>query len=234
MILIDGDIVAHRAAWATKDDTVYDAADKVDEVMDFIFKSTMFGWDDDYVQTFISGDSKDNFRYDLYPDYKDNRKGGVKPPWLEDCFEYLVWHYDAIVAKGQEADDDIVQAAYDVGFDRAVIASIDKDFNQVPCSHFNFYHNKFYKQSEWDAHVAFYTQVLTGDRQDNIPGLHRVGPKTAEKMLSTARTEYDLYRACQKAYGDYGVTQDELERNANLLWLRREKGVGWNAPSKDT
>lgn len=230
MILVDGDIIAHRSAWGEKDGEVEDALAKVDDVLGFILDSTMFERDMSMVEIFVSGESKDNFRCDIFPDYKANRKGSVPPPHLGACFDYLIGSYGATIAEGQEADDEIVQRAYEVGFDKAVIASIDKDFNQVPCRHFNFYHNKYYTQSEWDAHVAFYSQILTGDRQDNIPGLNRVGPKTAEKILVDCKTERDLFRAVDSAYQEHGVSREDMDLRAQLLWLRREKGVNWFAP----
>jgi 5'-3' exonuclease len=98
---------------------------------------------------------------------------------------------------------------------------------QIPCKHYNFGRDKWYTVNEWDGLKFFYTQILTGDTADNIIGLHRVGPKTAEKMLDGATTEQEMFRRCVEAYG--GDT-DRVVENARLLWLRREEGELWQPP----
>jgi len=70
-------------------------------------------------------------------------------------------------------------------------------------------------------------QVLTGDSADNIPGLYRVGPKKAGGILSSCKTEKDLYKATLEAYEG---NRKLLDMNAQLLWLRREKDQLWTPP----
>ena len=98
---------------------------------------------------------------------------------------------------------------------------------QIPCHHFNFGKNEWKTVDEWSGLQFFYSQILTGDRADNIVGLYRVGPVKATKMLSEAKTEKDLWEACVKAYdGDV----DRVIENARLLWLRRTEGEIWQPP----
>jgi 5'-3' exonuclease len=73
----------------------------------------------------------------------------------------------------------------------------------------------------------FYTQILTGDRADNIGGLHGVGPVKASKILQGCETENELWDAVVKAYE--GDVEHVLE-NARLLWLRRYEGEIWCQP----
>jgi hypothetical protein len=61
-VLVDGDIIAYRAAFATQDLTKKDATEKVDDLMDFIIGETVdfpFPSESDY-QTYITGST--NFR----------------------------------------------------------------------------------------------------------------------------------------------------------------------------
>ena len=75
----------------------------------------------------------------------------------------------------------------------------------------------------------FYTQLLTGDTADNIPGVQGIGPKKADKILEGLEDEYEMYEACLNAYqGDL----EFLVENAQLLWLRREEGQMWQPPIK--
>jgi 5'-3' exonuclease len=227
-VLVDGDIVAYRAAFATQDQGPRDATNKVDELMDFILEATIdipFASSDDYT-AYLTG--KGNFRFDIAKshEYKGNRKEVEKPVYLTLCRNHLEQQYNAVVSQGEEADDLISKAAASLDYN-CVVASIDKDMLQLPCWHFNFGRNEWAKVDPEGGLKFFYTQILTGDRADNIVGLHGIGPKKAEKLLQDCHTEEDLWDAVVKAYeGD----KERVLENARLLWLRRYEGEIWCPP----
>lgn len=225
-VLVDGDIVAYRAAFSTQDLFPEDARRKVDDLMLYILGETLvFHTPSDY-EVFLTG--KGNFRYDIAKaaPYKGNRKDVAKPIHLSLCRDYLVDKWGAIVSKGEEADDLIAIAATEYGPD-TVVASIDKDMLQIPCKHFNFSTGAWSDVSEFEGLKFFYKQILTGDRADNIVGLYRIGPVKAEKMLEGCDDEEGLWDAVLKAYdGDL----DRVVENARLLWLRRKEGQLWQPP----
>jgi len=66
---------------------------------------------------------------------------------------------------------------------------------------------------------------LTGDTVDNIKGIYKVGPKTAEKMLDSCKTEQELYETCVKAYDG---SHEKVLENGRLLWLRRYEDELWS------
>lgn len=223
-VLIDGDIVAYRAAYSTEGGHADDVADKVDELMDYILDATTF--DGSPFKVYLTGDG--NFRYDVAVTvpYKGNRKDTKKPEFLPDARDYLVEDYGAVVSSGEEADDLIAIEATRLG-PHTIIASVDKDFLQVPCVHYNTNKQTFTEQDELSATRFFYTQILTGDRADNIQGLHRVGPVKAAVILGESTDEVEMYNKCVQAYdGDV----DRVIENARLLWLRREEGQLWHPP----
>jgi hypothetical protein len=223
-VLIDGDIVAYRAAYSTEGGHADDVADKVDELMDYILDATTF--DGSPFKVYLTGDG--NFRYDVAVTvpYKGNRKDTKKPEFLPDARDYLVEDYGAVVSSGEEADDLIAIEATRLG-PHTIIASVDKDFLQVPCVHYNTNKQTFTEQDELSATRFFYTQILTGDRADNIQGLHRVGPVKAAMILGESTDEVEMYNKCVQAYdGDV----DRVIENARLLWLRREEGQLWHPP----
>jgi hypothetical protein len=275
-VLIDGDILAYRAAFATQDRLIYkpvkfwedplkeptlgllglnsgkvsfvgyeekdglqmavfkqqflpeDATAKVDGRLDFIIGETVdfpFPSESDY-QTYITGST--NFRFDIAKSapYKGNRAATEKPKHLGLTRSHLLDKYSAIISVDEEADDLISKAAAALDY-KCVVTSIDKDMLQLPCWHFNFVKGKWTKVDEWSGTKFFYTQILTGDDTDNIKGLHRVGPKTSEKMLAHCETEDDLWQTCVKAYD--GDVERVLE-NARLLWLRRYDNELWEPP----
>ena len=227
-VLIDGDIVAYRAAFATQDGSYEDAIGKVDELVGYILAETIdlpFPSQSDF-EMFLTG--KTNFRFDIaksFP-YKGNRKDTEKPIHLYATREHLIDSYGAIVSEGEEADDLISKRAAALDYN-CVVASIDKDMLQLPCWHFNFGRNEWSKVDEFDGLKFFYSQILTGDTADNIIGLYRVGPVKAEKLLQDCNTEDDLWEAVLKAYdGDL----DRVVENARLLWLRRQEDELWTPP----
>ena len=225
-VLVDGDIVAYRAAFSTQDMFPQDAESKVDELMDYILGDTLMFPDPNEYEVFLTGSG--NFRYDIaksFP-YKGNRSGVEKPIHLSVTRERLISKWGAVVSEGEEADDLIAIAATYYGPD-TVVASIDKDMLQIPCRHFNFATGVWTTVTEFEGLRSFYKQILTGDRADNIIGLYRVGPVKAEKMLQGCNDEKSLWETVLKAYdGD----KERVIENARLLWLRREKGEIWEPP----
>ena len=230
-VLIDGDIVAYRAAFATQDYSYKEAEDKVDELMEYIISDTIefpFPSKEDF-QTYLTG--KTNFRFDIaksHP-YKGNRKGVEKPKHLASARQHMMNKYDAIVSENEEADDLISKAAAALDYN-CVVASIDKDMLQLPCWHFNFGRNEWTKVEPFEGLKFVYHQMLTGDRADNIVGLQGIGPKKADKLLQDCHTEEDLWTTVLKAYdGD----KERLVENARLLWLRRYDNELWEPPKLD-
>ena len=224
-VLIDGDILTYRAAFSCEGQPLEDACDKIDSLVEDIMKATSFDMFSENYEMFITG--KGNFRYDIQETYKQNRSGKPKPEHLPGLRDYLVEAYNAKVSVDQEADDDIATRATEIG-PSAIIASIDKDFLQVPCWHYNTNRNTLVPVEEFEGLVFFYTQILMGDKADNIFGIKGVGPVKAAKLLFNRKTEYELYLSCIAAYE---FDEDKVIENARLLWLRREEGQVWQPPS---
>lgn len=224
--VVDADIVAYRAAAGTDGQTEANTRDKVDTLMEYIVGETIVFPTASNLECYLTGSG--NFRYDIAKTapYKGNRSG-EKPKNLPAARAHLVNSWGAVVSEGEEADDLIGIAATNNDPETTVVATIDKDMLQLPCWHFNFVKNSWVKVGEEEGNKFFYTQVLTGDSADNIVGLYRVGPKTAEKMLDGLTTEQELYKACVEAYD--GDAERVLE-NARLLWLRRYEGEIWSPP----
>tara|TARA_B110000858_G_scaffold183357_1_gene223593 strand:+ start:305 stop:1018 length:714 start_codon:yes stop_codon:yes gene_type:complete len=228
-VLVDGDILAYRAAFATQDDLPKDAEEKVEILLDFVLEETLDFVTPDQFEVYLTGPN--NFRFEVaksYP-YKGNRKATEKPKHLRHVRDYLVNKFDAIVSEGEEADDLIAIEATRLG-PTTIVASIDKDMLQIPCRHFNFNKKEWSTVSEWEGNKFFYTQILTGDAADNIKGLKGIGPVKATKLLAECKSVDDLWEACVKAYdGDV----ERIIENARLLWLRRYEGELWQPPELD-
>lgn len=225
-VLIDGDPFAYRAAFSCEDESIEDAIDKVDDLLDQALQEVLWSPTEEDYQVFLTG--RGNFRYDIAVthEYKGNRKSVDKPQHLQEIRQHMEENWSAIVSEGEEADDLIGIWATKYG-PEAIVISIDKDMLQIPCTHYNPNKREFKTMTEFEGLKFFYTQILTGDRADNIVGLYGIGPAKANVLLGDCETEQDLYEACLRAYGG---EEARVIENARLLWLRRYEGQVWEPP----
>ncbi len=235
--IVDGDILAYRSAFSTQDQTPTETEQTLDYLMEYVVDETIGFFSEDSLKVYLTG--KDNFRKSIArtAEYKGHRKKMEPPIHLPHARAYLQSQWNAVVVNGCEADDAIATEAYNSDPRTTVICSQDKDFLTVPGWMYNFVKGTWVFSSEWDALVFFYTQVLTGDASDNIIGLHRIGPKKAEKILEGATTEYELYQRCVTAYQEHpdclGEPVERVIENGRLLHLQRYEGQLWEPPKDE-
>jgi 5'-3' exonuclease len=232
-VLIDGDVLSYRVAFSAKDEDAVTACNKMDELIrnlkEFIdpFKLVPTS----AYSFYLTG--KGNFRHDVAKTalYKGNRKDVERPQHLHVLRQYLVDQYDAEVSDGVEADDLIATAAAKELYNKVLIVSTDKDFNQLPVSILNPTKMEITVVSPWEATKNFYMQILTGDRVDNILGIHGIGPIKAAATLEGCDSPVAMYWACVEAYRHVcDHPEDRVLENAQLLWLRRFEGQMWEPP----
>lgn len=212
--LIDGDIVAYRNAAASEEADETICLLRLDRMVREILHVT----GSDTYEIYLSGE--DNFRYAIFPEYKANRKDAVKPRWLQACREYLAKEWNAKFAHGCEADDMMgLNQTEDT-----IICSIDKDLLMVEGKHYNFVKNKWYTIEPWEGLKRFYTQLITGDASDGIPGVRDLGPKKAALLLEGCETEQDMFDVCRQAYSD----DDLMLMYGRCLHIWRKENDIWN------
>jgi len=177
------------------------------------------------------------FRKDIYSDYKHSRGKLEKPHYYDDVRNYYISNFKAEVVEGVEADDKVAMRARELFLEgkNFVVASIDKDLNQIAGNHYNPANPEkgVYEIDPWEASLEFYIQLLTGDRTDDIPGIDNIGPIKAGKLLSQCDDERDMYILCCTVYASvYGYKdwQDVMHRNAHLLYLLRHVNDAWKPP----
>lgn len=224
--LIDGDIVAFRAAASCEKklpsgeiqyEPEYVAHFRTDETLRKILDATRA----DSYRIFVSGCR--NFRKDLSPGYKANRKDKILPKWRESCNEFLITEWKGTVTDGIEADDalGIMQTNLD---GNSVICSIDKDLKQISGMHYNWVKDEWDEVSELQGIHNFYKQLLIGDTVDNIFGIDGIGPKKAAKIIEPLFDETEMLYRVRKLYKN----DDRLIMNGKLLWILKEERGVWN------
>ena len=234
-LLFDGDVLVYRCAWSEQESDEDTAKAKLDELIGQIINEVDPYGSPSNRKFFLTG--RGNFRNDIAKTavYKGNRKATEKPIHFQTLREWLISQYDATVTEGYEADDAIAIMANYFGYDNVVVISIDKDFEQLPTTIFNPSKWEWKTVDPWTATKNFYKQILTGDRVDNIIGLHGIGPVKAEKLLEGCDSEKALYWACVEAYNiaqqsGLDAAQERVLENGRLLWIQRYVGELWEPP----
>jgi len=177
------------------------------------------------------------FRDDLYPEYKANR-----PPMPDDLARQIEPLFDAIramgwpllIVEGVEADDVIgtlAQEAERRGM-QTVISTGDKDIAQLVDGAITIVNSnpKTGDKEVLDAagvakkfgvgpeRIIDYL-TLVGDAVDNVPGVEKVGPKTAVKWLAEYGT---LDNVIKHAADIGGVVGENLRKSLDWLPQARE------------
>lgn len=227
--LIDGDLVAYRAAASCKDeDPLEVACIRAEKTIRQILEAVNAP---DY-WLFLSGSS--NFRYDIYPAYKANRRDIARPKWLQPVREFLLLEWQADVSDGYEADDSIGIKQTELTAIKldTIICSLDKDLRQIPGTHFNWVKEEIDVIEPLAGYANFYTQLLLGDKSDNIPGfdgMARIKPTKELKKridhLLTCKNEKEMLAEVEREY------TENLEQNANLLYIWRKDPDKWTRPT---
>lgn len=146
----------------------------------------------DKISTVLSGPG--NYRELLatrFP-YKGNRDPLHKPYWYQAIRNYITGSWGGIVISGREADDECsIMARKCLALNEDyIIATIDKDLDQIPGKHFNYLKRVFYATTESESEQFFWEQCLSGDATDGIPGCWKCGPERAKHLLhSILRSE---------------------------------------------
>lgn len=131
-----------------------------------------------------------NWRMDVYPEYKSNRKATRKPLVLKAIREWASKKYFSISTEKLEGDDVIGMLATDPKLSgKYVICTIDKDMKTIPGAHYNFGTDEFFEINNHEADKWHMFQTLTGDATDGYPGCPGIGKVKAEKILTDAVSE---------------------------------------------
>lgn len=222
-LLVDGDIVLHSSSVAVEhavrwNDEVWvlsanleQARDLCRQYLDDITEKLQA----DKVTICLSGSG--NFRRDLNPSYKSNRKDTRKPIIYPELKQWMLNNYGAQMEDKLEADDLLgILATRNPG---SIIVSPDKDMQCIP--------GKLYRQGELmdisleDANRFHMMQTLTGDATDGYPGCPGVGPKGAEKLL--AGTPDTWWGVVLQAYQKAGLTEEDALLNARMAYILRDE-----------
>jgi len=154
--------------------------------------------------------------------YKGNRKHGNKPIIFYALKEYLKQEWKFEYISELEADDLVAVYANE----NTMICSPDKDvLYQVKGTHYNYRTADFVETTEVEAEIFLWKQMLMGDPTDGIPGLPKVGPKTADKLLETIQLENIPQFVLKKYIEMFGIHEGvcKFAETFRLIYILKSK-----------
>ena len=233
LVLVDGSSYLYRAYHAMPDLTTSsgETTGAIYGVINML-RRQLKEHPSDYLVVVFDAPGK-TFRDDIYPDYKSNR-----PPMPDDLRAQIAPTHDVIQAMGipllsvaaVEADDVIgtlstTASAMSIDTD---IMSGDKDLAQLVGKQVRLIDSM--KGETYDTagiksrfgvapeQIVDYL-TLVGDAVDNVPGVPKVGPKTATRWLETYRTLDNLVAHAEDIKGKVG---DNLRQFLEQLPVSRQ------------
>ena len=233
LVLVDGSSYLYRAYHAMPDLTTSsgETTGAIYGVINML-RRQMKEHPSDYLVVVFDAPGK-TFRDDIYPAYKANR-----PPMPNDLRSQIEPTHDVIQAMGipllsvaaVEADDVIgtlSTTATAMAIDTDIMSG-DKDFAQLVGKRVRLIDSM--KGETYDTagiKVRFGVEpeqivdylTLVGDAVDNVPGVPKVGPKTATRWLETYRTLDNLVAHAEEIKGKVG---DNLRQSLEQLPLSRQ------------
>jgi 5'-3' exonuclease len=156
-------------------------------------------------ETIVAVKGDYNYRDDLYPLYKANRKDipkarqNIAVPVIR---QRLIDSGIAYPAHGREADDMLriwSEQATMHGIAHVIISG-DKDLLCIPGKHFIMHKKTLVVVTPIEAHRHYYTQLLKGDPTDNIPGVPKIGDVRAKMLLENCNNEEEMQEVVIDAY----------------------------------
>jgi 5'-3' exonuclease len=152
------------------------------------------------------------FRYNIYPEYKGNRKYLNQPKYLKEVKQYLI-DLGFTGMDGYEADDLCISFKTQNSQYNSIIVSPDKDILGICEESFNPRLMQFNYHSKEEILYNFWRSMIVGDTADNIKGIPGMGEKAFSNLLSNPPFNYldmsHLILWCYKQhFGEYKGIQE--------------------------
>lgn len=236
--LIDGNSFIYRMFFAIPEFTTSDGT----HVNALFGMAKLFLWqfikdNPDYL-IFIKDAPGDNFRHEIYTEYKatrermpDNLKSQIA--LIEEMIAKM-WH-KIVEIPGYEADDVIGTLATSLSQDKnneIMILSWDKDLYSLISDNVKIYDTmkwKIYWENEakekfWvePKHIIDYLSIV-GDASDNIPGIAWFGPKKAIELISSYGSLEEIFLQSERDNFLFtGKTLDSLKSQKEVAFLSKQ------------
>lgn len=252
LLLVDGSSYLYRAFHAMPDlrNSQNEPTGAIQGVLNML-RRLHKDYPSDYSACVFDAKGK-TFRDDIYAEYKANRASmpddlrlQIEP--LHEAIKAMGW--PLIVESGVEADDVIGALAKQAEREgiRTIISTGDKDISQLVNEHITVVNTMrdAFRRTDDVLDIAGVENkfgippglmvdylVLIGDTSDNVPGVDKVGPKTAVKWLKEYGSLDNIVANADKITGKVGenlrAALDWLPTARELITIRCDVGIQEN------
>ncbi len=249
LLLVDGSSYLYRAFHAMPDlrNSQNEPTGAIQGVLNML-RRLHKDYPSDYSACVFDAKGK-TFRDDIYPEYKANRasmpdelRSQIEP--LHEAIKAMGW--PLIMESGVEADDVIGALAKQAEREgvRVIISTGDKDISQLVNEHItvvNTMRDAFRRVDDVldiagvekkfgiPPRLIIDYLVLIGDTSDNVPGVEKVGPKTAVKWLQEYGSLDNIVANADKIGGVVGENLRKalpwLPTARELITIRCDVGI---------
>lgn len=249
LLLVDGSSYLYRAFHAMPDlrNSQNEPTGAIQGVLNML-RRLHKDYPSDYSACVFDAKGK-TFRDDIYAEYKANRASmpddlrlQIEP--LHEAIKAMGW--PLIVESGVEADDVIGALAKQAEREgiRTIISTGDKDISQLVNEHITVVNTMrdAFRRTDDVLDIAGVENkfgippnlmvdylVLVGDTSDNVPGVDKVGPKTAVKWLKEYGSLDNIVANADKITGKVGdnlrAALDWLPTARELITIRCDVGI---------
>ena len=249
LLLVDGSSYLYRAFHAMPDlrNSQNEPTGAIQGVLNML-RRLHKDYPSDYSACVFDAKGK-TFRDDIYPEYKANRasmpdelRAQIEP--LHEAIKAMGW--PLIMESGVEADDVIGALAKQAEREgvRVIISTGDKDISQLVNEHItvvNTMRDAFRRVDDVldiagvekkfgiPPRLIIDYLVLIGDTSDNVPGVEKVGPKTAVKWLQEYGSLDNIVANADKIGGVVGENLRKalpwLPTARELITIRCDVGI---------
>lgn len=232
-LLVDGDLIAHRAAeaftvsepldehgdlWRYETDVKQAMARFMDDVASF---RSELGCD----EVVVAFSTQPNWRLQVLPSYKSNRKSSRKPPGFAALKDRIRGHSALVVVEKPtlEGDDILgILATETRGILEAkerILWSDDKDMRGIPCTLVKT-NGIPVEITEDEADLWHLVQTLSGDVTDGYKGCPGIGVVNAERLLADLEPAR-RWEAVVQRYAKEGLTEKDALVQARVARICR-------------
>ena len=249
LLLVDGSSYLYRAFHAMPDlrNSANEPTGAIQGVLNML-RRLHKDYPADYSACVFDAKGK-TFRDDIYPEYKANRTSMPDDlrAQIEPLFETIrAMGWPLIIEEGVEADDVIGALAKQAEREgiKTIISTGDKDITQLVNDKITVVNTMrdAFRRTDDILDVAGVTAkfgippsliidylVLVGDTADNVPGVEKVGPKTAVKWLEQYGSLDNIVANAEHITGKVGenlrAALDWLHTARELITIRCDVGI---------
>lgn len=213
--VIEVDDGSYMYLWVNPEKVEFDFWDRV--------SALALKWDADPLIALT--DSAHNWRLDVLPTYKGNRKDKRKPIAIKQFREKLAGDESVYFRPRLEADDVVgILATWDAVKGEKLIWSEDKDLMQIPGKH--IVGDRVVEVTEEEGHRMHLFQTLAGDVTDGYSGAPGFGEKTAPRWFEQHGWTWE---ALVEAYESKGLGEGDALIQARVAKIVQASNYDFNS-----